>query len=111
MRAPTWDEARSHVHAAASSAALEPVAVALPDSDGSVLAASLRTLTDLPPFDTSSVDGYAVRGAGPWRLAGQVLAGSTPGPVADGTAVEIATGAMVPVGTEHVLRVENTELA
>jgi molybdopterin molybdotransferase len=84
------------------------VELALAELDGTVLAGPLTTRTDIPAFDTSSVDGYAVRGTGPWRLAGKVLAGSVPGEVADGTAVVLATGAMVPPGTEHVLRVENT---
>ena len=102
----TWDEARAAVHAAATP--LPVVDVPLADADGTVLAVPLTTRTDIPAFDTSSVDGYAVRGTGPWQLAGQVLAGSVPSEVADGTAVVLATGAMVPPGTDHVLRVEHT---
>jgi molybdopterin molybdotransferase len=104
--AVTWDSARAAAHGAA--AALPAVDVPLAEADGTVLAEPLTTRTDIPAFDTSSVDGYAVRGAGPWRLAGKVLAGSVPDEVADGTAVVLATGAMVPPGTDHVLRVENT---
>jgi molybdopterin molybdotransferase len=102
----SWDEARAAVHSAA--APLSTVDVPLADADGLVLAGPLTTRTDIPAFDTSSVDGYAVRGTGPWRLAGKVLAGSVPTAVEDGTAVVLATGAMVPPGTDHVLRVENT---
>jgi molybdopterin molybdotransferase len=76
-----------------------------------VLAEPLTTRTDLPAFDTSSVDGFAVRGPGPWTLDGQALAGQVPPEVKPGTAVEIATGAMVPPGTDHVLRVENCVVA
>jgi molybdopterin molybdotransferase len=54
------------------------------------------------------VDGFAVRGAGPWRVAGRALAGSVPGPIAEGDAVEIATGAMLPPGTEQIIRVEDS---
>jgi molybdopterin molybdotransferase len=106
MDAKTWDDARATVHGSAS--ALPTVDVRLAEADGTVLATPLATLTDIPAFDTSSVDGYAVRGAGPWRLAGKVLAGNVPEAVEDGTAVVLATGAMVPPGTDHVLRVENT---
>jgi molybdopterin molybdotransferase len=106
MDALDWDSARATVYAAATP--LPTVELPLADTDGTALAAPLTTRTDIPAFDTSSVDGYAVRGAGPWRLAGRVLAGSVPGPVEDGTAVVLATGAMVPPGTDHVLRVENT---
>jgi molybdopterin molybdotransferase len=102
----SWDSARSAVHSGTTP--LPTVELALAELDGTVLAGPLTTRTDIPAFDTSSVDGYAVRGTGPWRLAGKVLAGSVPGEVADGTAVVLATGAMVPPGTEHVLRVENT---
>jgi molybdopterin molybdotransferase len=49
-----------------------------------------------------------VRGAGPWRVAGRALAGSVPGPIAEGDAVEIATGAMLPPGTEQIIRVEDS---
>jgi molybdopterin molybdotransferase len=100
-----WDDARATVHGVVTP--LPAVELPLADADGAVLAAPLTTLTDLPAFDTSSVDGFAVRGVGPWRLEGQVLAGQVPDKVQTGTAVEIATGAMVPPGTDHVLRVEN----
>jgi molybdopterin molybdotransferase len=55
------------------------------------------------------VDGWAVRGPAPWRIVGRVLAGG-PAPAldADGTAMEIATGAMVPPGATGVLRVEES---
>src|SRR5690606_22630068 len=63
---------------------------------------------DLPAFPTSSVDGYATRGPGPWRLVGRALAGSVPAPLGEGESVEIATGAMVPDGTEQIIRVEES---
>jgi len=83
--------------------------VELPHADGLVLADGLVAQTDLPAFPTSSVDGWAVRGAGPWTIVGHVLAGEVPPPlIADGTAMEIATGAMVPTGTTAIVRVENS---
>ena len=58
------------------------------------------------------MDGYAVGGAGPWQVAGRVLAG---GPawareLGPGQAVEIMTGAVVPAGTTAVLPYETAEL-
>jgi len=92
---------------AGRAAALPPVEVPVADADGLTLARDLVTLTALPPFPTSSVDGFAVRGPAPWRLVGTVLAGSSPEPLTDdGTAVEIATGGMLPPGADAVLRVE-----
>jgi molybdopterin molybdotransferase len=104
-----WEEARSRAYAVGRADAPTPVALPLAEADGTTLAEPLTTRTDLPAFPTSSVDGWAVRGAGPWRPVGRVLAGGTPAPLTeDGTAVEIATGAMLPTGAAGVLRVEES---
>nr|WP_230417143.1 molybdopterin molybdotransferase MoeA [Micromonospora tarapacensis] len=101
--------ARSRVHAAGLAAARAAVERPLVEADGHTLAEPLAPRTDLPAFPTSSVDGWAVRGAGPWRVTGRVLAGGVAAPLTeDGTTVEIATGAMVPAGTSAVLRVEES---
>jgi molybdopterin molybdotransferase len=102
-----WDAARAACHAAGRAAAPDPVDVPLTSADGYTLAVPLSTLTALPAFPTSSVDGYAARGAGPWQVVGRILAGSVPEPLDEDTAVEIATGAMVPARTEHIVRVED----
>jgi molybdopterin molybdotransferase len=114
-----WDLARSAAYAAGATApratapATTTATVPLHEADGLTLAEPLTTLTDLPAFPTSSVDGWAVRGsrpAGPWRVVGRVLAGATPPPLSEeGTCVEIATGAMVPAGAEAILRVEDSQ--
>ncbi|MFY1635400.1 molybdopterin molybdotransferase MoeA [Solwaraspora sp. WMMB335] len=95
---------------AAGRAARRPAAqVPLPQTDGCTLAAPLTTLTDLPAFATASVDGWAVRGVPPWRVVGQALAGGVPPALTeDGTAMQIATGAMVPAGATSVLRIEES---
>jgi molybdopterin molybdotransferase len=105
-----WRQARAAAYAAGRAAAAEPVDVALADADGLTLAAALTTLTDLPAFPTSSVDGFATRGPGPWKVVGRVLAGSEPPRLEPGDAVEIATGAMVPAGTDQIIRVEDSVL-
>ncbi|HLU33639.1 MAG TPA: molybdopterin molybdotransferase MoeA [Natronosporangium sp.] len=103
-----WEAAGTAAWAAGRDAAPPPVPVPLPEADGLALAEPLVARTDLPAFPTSSVDGFAVRGAGPWRLTGRVLAGQPADPLgADGTCVEIATGAMVPAGTTAIVRVED----
>nr|WP_255609290.1 molybdopterin molybdotransferase MoeA [Micromonospora sp. PLK6-60] len=104
-----WEEARARVYAVGLSAALPAASRPLAELDGHTLAEPLTTRTALPAFPTSSVDGWAVRGAGPWQVVGRVLAGGRPEPLTDdGTTVEIATGAMVPAGTTAVLRVEES---
>ncbi len=105
----TWPEARRAAHAAGLAARPGPVEVPLAAADGLTLAAPLAPLTDLPAFPTSSVDGFAVRGAGPWKIMGRALAGSVPAPLGEGEAVEIATGAMLPDGTEQVIRIEDSQ--
>lgn len=103
-----WPQARAMAHAAGAAAALEPVELPLARSDGATLAQRLVAPIDLPAFPTSSVDGYAARGRGPWRVVGRVLAGSRAEPLAeDGTCVEIATGGMVPEHTDVVVRTEH----
>ncbi len=96
-------------YAAGVGAPRPTVRLPLDAADGATLAEPLVTLTDLPAFATSSVDGWAVRGPAPWRIVGRVLAGAAAPPLTeDGTCVEIATGAMVPPGAEHVVRVEES---
>jgi molybdopterin molybdotransferase len=107
--ATAWAEALTAAWRAGRDAAPPPTRVALPEADGRALAEPMVARTDLPAFPTSSVDGWAVRGDGPWRITGRVLAGQEPAPLtADGTCVEIATGAMVPAGTTAILRVEHS---
>ncbi|MFB8080525.1 molybdopterin molybdotransferase MoeA [Streptomyces sp. NPDC056013] len=111
-RATAWPEARAAAARAGASARAgrAPRGVPLGQALGQVLAEPLLALTDLPPFDTSAMDGWAVAGPGPWavRAEGAVLAGrASEAEVADGEAVRIATGARVPAGTTAVVRAEH----
>jgi molybdopterin molybdotransferase len=105
MREPDWPTAR---RVAAAGQPLTARAVALSGTDGLVLAAPAVALADLPSFDTSAMDGWAVCGNGPWSPVGEVLAGHAPdlrlGP---GQCCGIATGAAVPAGTTAVVRREH----
>ena len=82
---------------------------------GRTLAAPVVSDGPLPPFDTSSMDGYAVRLAdlpapGALPLAGTVHAGDgTPAALPPGAAVAVMTGAPLPAGAEAVVPVEWTE--
>lgn len=109
-RATAWPQARTiAARAARSGPRPAPVSVGLGDALGLVLAGPLTALTDLPSFDTSAMDGWAVAGPGPWHVREEgVLAGSAaPAPLADGEAVRIATGARIPPDTTAVLRSEH----
>jgi len=87
--------------------------VALGDSLGRVLAADLVSPLDVPGFDNSAMDGYAVRAAdtraeAEVRLAvGQrIPAGTEPQALAQGHAARIFTGAPVPPGADAVVMQE-----
>ncbi|MFF2326879.1 MULTISPECIES: gephyrin-like molybdotransferase Glp [unclassified Streptomyces] len=102
---------------------LEPIELHLHDAQGCVLVEDVVVGVALPPFDNSSMDGYAVRVADveaadeefPAVLAviGDVAAGSEglPGDrsVGPGEAARIMTGAPLPAGAEAVVPVEWTD--
>nr|WP_245930400.1 molybdopterin molybdotransferase MoeA [Allonocardiopsis opalescens] len=104
----TWPQARAAaVRLAERARPAAPARVPLADAAGATLAEPLYALTGLPGHDAAAMDGYAVAGAGPWRITGRVLAGEgAPGPLRAGECVEIATGAPAPQGTEAVLPYE-----
>jgi molybdopterin molybdotransferase len=101
----SWRRARA---IAAGAGALPPVRASLDHALGLVLADGLSAPVALPPADTAAMDGFAVRGPGPWRVVGALRAGQARTAVIEpGEAVEIATGAAVPPATEAVLRYED----
>lgn len=85
--------------------------ILLGDADNRVLASDHNALLDLPSFDNSAMDGWAVHGDGPWTVAREVLAGHFPDwELAPGEACSIATGAPVPAGTTSIVRSEDGTL-
>jgi molybdopterin molybdotransferase len=88
--------------------------VALDEGRGRVLATDVPADTDWPPFETSAMDGYAVRlsdTASPGSVLIErektVAAGdSPPEPILSGEAVRVMTGAPLPPGAEAVIPVE-----
>jgi molybdopterin molybdotransferase len=98
---------------------LETEVVEAADTLRRVLAEPVKAATDLPPWDNSAMDGYAVRAADTasasdeapirLRLVGEIAAGVAPTvAVEPGTAVRIATGAPVPPEADAVVPVELT---
>lgn len=93
--------------------------IPLAEADGRVLLDKLQAALDLPPFDNSAMDGYAVRAAdvqaaspeSPARLqiSARVAAGETsPNQVAPGCCARLFTGSPLPAGTDAVVRQEDT---
>jgi molybdenum cofactor synthesis domain-containing protein len=95
---------------------LEAETVDLEKSVGRVLAEEIRADTDLPPFDRSQMDGFAVRledaknAPVKLKIVGESVAGKGfSGEIKNGEAVRIMTGAPVPKGADAVQKVELTE--
>lgn len=102
---------------------LPPETVPLAEALGRILANDVLAAVDAPPFDRSSVDGFAVRASDTagatagnprrLRLNPEVVAcGHAPTvEVVVGTATAIATGGAIPRGADAVVMIEQTELA
>lgn len=93
---------------------LPPGRVAVTEAIGRVLAAPLRASTDVPPFPSSAMDGYAVT-AGPGgrqlTVVGESRAGTPSDRVlAEGEAIRISTGAAIPTGATAVIPQEDVEV-
>ena len=95
---------------------LETETVRLEQSVGRVLAQEIRANRDLPPYDVSAMDGFALRSAdvagGPAELTviEDIKAGDLPTQtVVAGQCARIMTGAPVPPGEDAVIRVEDTQ--
>lgn len=113
------DEALQRVLGAAPSAARRQVS--LRGGAGRFLAEDVAATHDSPPFDTSAMDGFAVRAAdlrpatkeGPVKLtlAGEVNAGEERSfHLEAGSALRINTGAPLPAGADAVVRIEEVEV-
>src|ERR1700676_4193048 len=115
------EEALRRFEAALFSRAVPSEQRPLSDALGCPLAQDIAAPIDVPPFDRSNVDGFAVRSADlasaseatPVRvmLNDEVIAcGTAPTrPVLSGTATSIATGGPVPRGSDAIVMVEHTQ--
>ena len=95
-------------------------AISISEAAGRVLAASLTAPADLPRFDNSAMDGFAVRAEDltaasamcpvDLQLIGQIVAGDTAGnlSVNAGTCVRVFTGSPLPAGADAVVMQEDT---
>jgi molybdopterin molybdotransferase len=94
--------------------------VGLAAAGGRVMAEDIYVDLDIPGFSRSTMDGYAVRGASTFgasegnpaflRVVGNIAMGEKPElGIGPGEAVRIATGGMLPAGSDAVVMVEHTE--
>ena len=112
----------AEAHEAIASLDLDPGTETIPldAAEGRVLAERVDATLDVPGFDRSALDGYALRaretfGASEtdpatFDLVGTVEAGERPTVTLDpGEAVEIATGAVMPPDADAMVAVERTD--
>ena len=104
------------------SSALEAEAVPLLECVGRVLTSAVSSDVDVPGFERSAMDGYAVRGENTFgasaydpisfEILGEALPGAPfSGGVEAGTAVRVMTGAPIPKGADAVVMAEVCEEA
>ena len=101
---------------------LGAASVPLEDAAGLVLSERILATTTSPPWDNSSMDGYAVRSADvvlrssgtdaapKLKVVATIAAGGfAPRPLGAGEAMRIMTGAPIPIGADSVVRIEDTD--
>jgi molybdopterin molybdotransferase len=105
------NEARDGVLAALRP--LEAERVPIDDALGRVLAEDVVSDVDLPPFDSSAMDGYAVvaGSGGELPVVGESQAGRPfEGEIHAGVAARISTGAVIPAGADAVVPIERVQM-
>lgn len=87
--------------------------VTLDAAAGRILAADVCAIIDVPPFDTSAMDGYALShgDAGAWlSISQRIAAGDSASPLTPGTCARLFTGSPIPEGADCVVMQERVEL-
>lgn len=97
-------------------APLAAVEIPITEALGTTLAEPIRADADVPPFDNSAMDGYAVRAEdvatvpARLRVIERIAAGAAPlRTVGPGQAARIMTGAPIPRGADTIVRIEDTD--
>jgi putative molybdopterin biosynthesis protein len=117
----TFDEAKKAINLHLKIEPLGTEEISLLEVHNRVLAEDVTSTLDIPPFNRSTVDGYAVRAEDTFgaeenqpiklKVCGVVNVGEPPKiSVAKGEATEIATGAPVPEGADAVVMIEDAEM-
>ncbi|GAB3565364.1 molybdopterin molybdotransferase MoeA [Spelaeicoccus albus] len=110
-----FDDARSSAYRLGTAGAADSLRTipvdGRPDPVRYVLARRTVAAGRVPSADVAAMDGFAVAGPSPWTLVGTSLAGDDPEvpQLEPGQACLIATGAVVPAGTDAVVRHEDID--
>lgn len=116
----TFDEAKQTINQHLKPEPLGTEELALLEAHNHVLAENIVSLLDIPPFNRSTVDGYAVKAEDTFNaeenhpakltVCGIVHIGKPPKiKIAKNEAAEIVTGAPIPEGADAVVMVEDTD--
>jgi molybdopterin molybdotransferase len=116
----TFDEAQKAIDLQFKPVFLGEEDAVLLEANNRVLNEDVVSSLDIPPFNRSTVDGYAVKALDTFgadenepivlRMVGTVVVGEAPSvALGKGEAVEIVTGAVIPQGADAVIMVEDTE--
>ncbi|GGW26262.1 gephyrin-like molybdotransferase Glp [Vreelandella hamiltonii] len=87
--------------------------VPLEEAAGRVLAEPVMATLDVPPFDNSAMDGYALRASDAGKrlpVSQRIAAGSLAQPLAEGSCARIFTGGQIPAGADCVVMQERVTL-
>jgi molybdenum cofactor synthesis domain-containing protein len=115
----SFDEAKQLLKQTFSSKPLGTEQISISNAHNRVLAEDVVAPNNIPPFNRSTADGYAVKAADTFgasedkpvslRFCGHVAIGEAPSVVVEnGLAAEIVTGAPLPDGADSVVMVEQT---
>ncbi|MFN3871804.1 MAG: gephyrin-like molybdotransferase Glp [Ignavibacterium sp.] len=83
------------------------------ESYNRILAEDVIADVDLPPFDNSAVDGYAIKFSNKtqWKIIGEISAGNFNSfNITEEVAVLITTGSKIPVGADTIIPVEDVDV-
>lgn len=87
--------------------------IPIEESLGSILAENTTASHNLPPFDNSAMDGYAVKiadGGKDVQVQHTIFAGDNSSEIlTDTKAIKIMTGARIPMGTQCIVPIEDTK--
>ena len=94
----------------------EQEVIPISQAQNRIAASDIAATQDVPPWDNSSMDGFAVNTANlqpntPLKIQGCITAGMVPTePLKPGHAIKIMTGAPIPSGADAVVMIENTHI-
>lgn len=98
----SWTHARKIAETSFTSCGTQTIPIN--ESNGRYLVKNVISLTDLPAYETSAMDGWAVSNAGPWKIVGEVRTGFINDlKLKAGECAKISTGGVVPKGATAVV--------